>query len=338
MILLENGRFEFSTSARWTRSRRRIESMPDDGQTVTAELQRLRLRVSETYVTALDRLWNIVLSTCHQRPVRATGNFGQTRTRPPCLEIRSKARASNMVRMGRWVGHIGGSSLVLEDRAGFGRGDTTFCRVRIQASSRRHLVGSATTPRVSGGLAPLWDSRRASVNSERNARMSILTSVARALQPVTNRLSTLSPVWIQQSQAPLPHYAIIDCLITAIGWPNMNLTTDLICGAPCVGDIPDSGVFREAYQTASNSFPDVSHDVWNRNVVDTLSRSNQTQHQKAENAALWDRTQKEVADGFAKPIGNISISEVNREPSIRDRCLALLHTVRCRPRRQIATM
>jgi hypothetical protein len=92
----------------------------------------------------------------------------------------------------------------------------------------------------------------------------------------------------------MPHYAFIDCLIAAIGWPDKPLTVDLVCGNPCVRDIPDSGIFRETYQPSSISFQDEDHDTWNRAVVSTLSASSHSRQQKSDNAALWERTQKQV--------------------------------------------
>jgi hypothetical protein len=148
-------------------------------------------------------------------------------------------------------------------------------------------------------------SRRESVPIERNARMSKVTTASRALQGASQRLSSLSPRWIRDS-APLPHYALIDCLIVAIGWPDTSLTTDPVCGAPCVGDIPNSGLFRPAHQPASIFFRDVNHEEWNRRVVQQLLQSAGTPQRKADAISLWERTQKEVSAGFASPIGSMA--------------------------------
>lgn len=89
----------------------------------------------------------------------------------------------------------------------------------------------------------------------------------------------------------------------AMDWPDTSLVVDLICGAPAVGDCPDSGVFRADDQQASHNMAHLDHASWNaalaaRLTTAGLSPDGDSLHQ------LWARTQEEVADGWAAEIGS----------------------------------
>lgn len=93
----------------------------------------------------------------------------------------------------------------------------------------------------------------------RQGRMAVVRRCSDALDGWTRRLRLLAPQHIKESKPPVPHYALFECARMAVGMPDDGLVVDLVAGAPCVGDIPDSGLFKADEQPALLSMEDLSH-------------------------------------------------------------------------------
>ena len=145
----------------------------------------------------------------------------------------------------------------------------------------------------------------------RKGRLSSIAKVASDLLDWSTLFGVFSPAHLREAKPPLPHYAFASCVADAIGWPDEGLFEDLVLGAPCVGGCPDSGVFRECEQPASVAMDELAHGDWNRKVAASLFALRGKPEKRPDLVALWDRTQKEVTDGWASPIGSVaSIDDV----------------------------
>lgn len=143
-------------------------------------------------------------------------------------------------------------------------------------------------------------------NELRKARLALIAKAASELLSWSSFFSEGSPEHIRGMKPPLPHYALFSCIGDAIGWPDELLFEDLILGAPCVGVCPDSGVFRADDQPASVQLDEMAHGDWNRKVASSLFASGSKPDRQDDLATLWERTQKEVRDGWASPIGSVA--------------------------------
>jgi hypothetical protein len=146
-----------------------------------------------------------------------------------------------------------------------------------------------------------------SAEPERERRFALIRSASSDLSGWSKQLLAHAPPFLKAwTSGAQPHVALIAAMAEAIGWPDPNLVTDLVLGAPAVRSIPDSGIFRPDPQPASVNAAANPHDEWNLSLEQIVARSGQrrdpTDGVTAE--ALWERTLKEVADGTALEIGD----------------------------------
>lgn len=145
-----------------------------------------------------------------------------------------------------------------------------------------------------------------SVHESRMEAWSTFSQCARDLEGWSRQLAECSPDFISSSTPPFPHYALFECAIDALELPDERLPEDLVCGAPCVGDIPDSGNFKLFDDPSAVEVDDLDHREWNARLVEDLTRAGRDPAQAGDHVALWERTSKEVSDGFVVPIGDLS--------------------------------
>ena len=143
------------------------------------------------------------------------------------------------------------------------------------------------------------------INRLREARFSVLAQCARALDGWKERLGEHSPPWIRDCVPPRPHYALIDCCIEACGLPDARLVEDLIVGTPSVGLCPDSGMFRADWQPAALDIDALDHETWHREVDSQLRSGARDGSRQADLVTLYERTMKEVKDGWATSLGSL---------------------------------
>ena len=144
-----------------------------------------------------------------------------------------------------------------------------------------------------------------SINRLREARFSVLAKCARALDGWNATLGEHSPPWVRECVPPRPHYALIDCCIEACGLPDAGLVEDLVVGAPCVGTCPDSGMFRADWQPAALDIDALDHETWHRDVDSHLRSVARKSARHADLVTLYERTMKEVKDGWATSLGSL---------------------------------
>jgi hypothetical protein len=143
-------------------------------------------------------------------------------------------------------------------------------------------------------------------NAERLRCFSVFQKGATDLEGWSDLLSRSSPSFIRKSPAPLPHYALFECCIDALELPDERLGEDLVCGAPCVGEIPDSGNFRPVHDPESIHVEDLDNAAWHHQLVRDITAAADDPSLSEEHSELWSRTQKEVDDGWAIEIGTLA--------------------------------
>lgn len=143
------------------------------------------------------------------------------------------------------------------------------------------------------------------INRLREARFSVMAQCARALDGWKESLGEHSPPWIRDCVPPRPHYALIDCCIEACGLPDARLVEDLIVGTPSVGLCPDSGMFRADWQPAALDIDALDHETWHCDVDSQLRSGARDASRHADLVTLYERTMKEVKDGWAKSLGSL---------------------------------
>jgi hypothetical protein len=147
------------------------------------------------------------------------------------------------------------------------------------------------------------------IPTERQKLMSTFRKCAHDLDGWSSHLSECSPHFIRCSPSPFPHYALFECCIDALDLPDDHLGEDLVCGAPCLGDIPDSGVHRPVRDPSSINIEDMDHREWHRQLVHDITTAASDPSRSAEFNALWARTLTEVDAGWAVEIGDLSEAE-----------------------------
>jgi hypothetical protein len=76
---------------------------------------------------------------------------------------------------------------------------------------------------------------------------------------------------------------------------------------PAVGDIPDSGMFKEIGGDDRLFLPlrTLRNDAWNFELERIVHADGMDPSRRDEHEALWARTQKETVDGWAYELGSI---------------------------------
>jgi hypothetical protein len=145
---------------------------------------------------------------------------------------------------------------------------------------------------------------RLDISEARRERTSRLSHVAKALSGWTTELYEAAPECVSTAKLPHVHVAFVDCLAHAMGWPDDHLVEHCVLGCPPVGDIPDSGVFVAKEDPAAMRLDELSHEGWLNELERLISREGPDPEKADDLRTLWARTQKEVTDGWATPVGN----------------------------------
>jgi len=146
------------------------------------------------------------------------------------------------------------------------------------------------------------DNRLKDVPAQRELRFSEIQKVSSLLEVWSSHLLCLSPQHIKVCSLPKPHVALIDAICHAIEWPDTLLTEQLILGAPAVGDIPDSGIFRKEDVPSSQTLESLDNCEWNAKLMASIEAEARRPDKATVLARLWEKTQAEVEKGIAFPI------------------------------------
>ena len=94
--------------------------------------------------------------------------------------------------------------------------------------------------------------------------------------------------------------ATVAAIIRGLGLPDVGFTAHQCSGFPCVGDYPDTGMFRECERPASKVFSELSHSAHRERVESTLLKMSRDPARRAELEKLTEKTYAEVTKGVAR--------------------------------------
>lgn len=154
-------------------------------------------------------------------------------------------------------------------------------------------------------VAAAWIAQhKLSCAADRQVRFNRLQGCAHDFQSWTEELRSVAPNHIRHCTVQNAHLAFADVIRAALGLPDSNLVEDLCCGAPAIGDIPDSGCFRAVVRESSMCIHDLDHDAWNLELAAMVEAKAARPAPFECDALLWQRTMTEVEQGYAVPIGS----------------------------------
>jgi hypothetical protein len=154
-------------------------------------------------------------------------------------------------------------------------------------------------------LAAEWIcDNRGEVGECRKERIKTLRRVPKMLAPLDARLWSAAPPHVQAMVAYKPRGAFIHAVATAIRWPDATIAADMLAGMLPVGELADTGVFRQKEAPASCDFEASLDDAaaWNRKLFSSIEVEGRAPRNRDDVAASWARTQEEVEVGWATPV------------------------------------
>jgi hypothetical protein len=252
----------------------------DEARRVAVRKARERMRRSDVYKRCVLTLSHICMLTGYQRPTASAAGWGMQfkATMPGDPAASAAARKIEVADQLR----------------------EAFCAAHPLDEAQ------STLPDDLRAAADWVCSRKGQdIGALRDERFACIRRCACDLEGWSTELGEHSPEWITSSLHPRPHYALFSCLGDVMGLPDECLVEDLVCGAPCVGDCPDSGCFRKCERPSAVEMDDLDHGAWNREVRSALERAGRDPSRRADLLELHDATQKEVEAGFATRIGTL---------------------------------
>ena len=166
------------------------------------------------------------------------------------------------------------------------------------------LAQLAVDPRADLVAAVRWSVSLASdAQAISDARSAMSATVARWRSSLSEvdaqlrRLRTPEAAAVQQAGCSM---ATVAAIIRGLGLPDVGFTAHQCSGFPCVGDYPDTGMFRECERPASRVFSELSHSAHRERVESTLLKMSRDPARRAELEKLTEKTYAEVAKGVAR--------------------------------------
>ena len=133
----------------------------------------------------------------------------------------------------------------------------------------------------------------------RRKQFTILRQVSRAVSHITEALKEH-----QSRRTRFAHlvasdfnFGLLAVLIDATGWPHDSLLFNLVFGFNIIGDIPDTGLFREGGQPFRADLYDTieANADYTSNLIDNGERNKTL---SADDVSVWSKTISEVEKGF----------------------------------------
>ena len=94
--------------------------------------------------------------------------------------------------------------------------------------------------------------------------------------------------------------ATVAALIRGLGLPDVGFTAHQCSGFPCVGDYPDTGLFRVCERPATKAFSELSHKAHRERVHSTLERLAASADRRLELQKITEKTYAERGKGVAR--------------------------------------
>ena len=130
------------------------------------------------------------------------------------------------------------------------------------------------------------------MSNDRNNIWPELDSLQRSLRGVSAECMQWAPPHVRDMPGEGPHVAWVYACCEAMKWPDPYLVTDLCCGAPTCGVVPDSGVLRAKDRPATAALSACGHNEYTERLMRRVEPTTPEAHEQS--VALWTRTMEEV--------------------------------------------
>ena len=192
------------------------------------------------------------------------------------------------------------------------------------------FVGSPNLPQDNLRACEWLCEHRDDVSGARLKRLEQLRGALDGLSRWSEEYRACAAEHVRGYKPPPLHVAAVDCLADAMGWPDSLLVEHATLGCPPVGEQPDSGTFKLKEEPAAMDILELDNDAWLDELVKRVAADGGRAGTRADHEALWARTQEEVADGWATPVGNIK--------DVREKYKAEIAAGRCRPMQRFSVL
>ena len=169
--------------------------------------------------------------------------------------------------------------------------------------ARHDLIGAVRYGCSFVGAEPL-------MVEDRHQRESWCEAAVDRLAAVDAELRELQPETVRGVLQPGSSIALWHVFAQAMGWPDGHFVPQLCTGFPCIGEYPDSGIFRESEEPATKAYEDLDHDAHNKAVAECLRHQGGDPKMQHILERVTAKTRSEVSKGVAK--GPLTMSEVLR--------------------------
>jgi hypothetical protein len=115
--------------------------------------------------------------------------------------------------------------------------------------------------------------RSSAIQAERGRRLRVFGEISQSLANVDAKLQSLQTIEARGVQSKGASMALYAAAIRAAGIPDVGFTADQVHGFPCIGDVPDSGLFRTKERAAEKNFSKLFHPKHNSQVASSLRRA-----------------------------------------------------------------
>ena len=192
--------------------------------------------------------------------------------------------------------------------------ENKFVRPHIEKAKKLESpftsVGGTRTARPDLRSAVNWtasfDGNAAGLRHERQRKERVFGEVRESLANVDAQLRALQTPEAAGVQQPGASIALYAAAMRAAGLPDSTgFASSRVRGFECIGDVPDSGLFRQKERKATRVFDELCHPVHNSQVARTLrkvgarARAPGGAKQMHMLRVLTAKTQKEVKAGLA---------------------------------------
>lgn len=138
------------------------------------------------------------------------------------------------------------------------------------------------------------------IKAARVQMTAMMASWKRRLSGVDAQLAAVQTAPARRVQQPGCSMATIAALTRGLGLPDLEFVAHQCSGFPCIGDYPDSGLFRECERPATKEFTTMHHSVHRESVERILNRQARDPAQRHTLERVTAKKYEEVAKGVAR--------------------------------------
>ena len=153
----------------------------------------------------------------------------------------------------------------------------------------------------------------AALRLERNRRTRAFAAFKERLSGTEAKLRALSSAGVREVLGPEVSVAFTAAALRVCGSPDWGFTACQVHGFPVLGDVPDSGMFRECERPATHTFGELNHRAHNQEVANRLQARSRSQDAEVQYGLEYvtAKTREEVANPACAAQGPFTAEEVD---------------------------